>query len=74
MLQSELVKAANAGDHAKVAEICRQQAALARGRDQGLSNFNLACALAHLGQKDEALKALQLAVDQGFGCRTNQEG
>ena len=64
VLQQELVKAATAGDHAKVAEICRQQAALAHGAIRAIQTIT-SLALAHLGKKDEALTALKLAVNQG---------
>ena len=67
-LSRELAKAVADKNYAKVIDLCQQQVALAEGSgfDHGRANLNLACALAHVGRKDDALKALNLAVDQGF--------
>ena len=67
-LSQELAKAAAAKDYAKLLDLLQQQVALVgkSGFDHGVANFNLACVLARMGRKDDAMKALNLAVDQGF--------
>jgi hypothetical protein len=67
-LSQELPKAAAAKDSAKLLDLLQQQVALVgkSGFDHGHANFNLACILARMGRKDDAIKALNLAVDQGF--------
>ena len=41
---------------------------------QGAARYNLACGYARLGRKDDALAALTLAAEQGFGTRAGYEG
>jgi hypothetical protein len=67
-LSQELPKAAAAKDSAKLLDLLQQQVAIVgkSGFDHGHANFNLACVLACLGRKDDAIKALNVAVDQGF--------
>ncbi len=64
-LQQQLAQALKAKDYEKAADICRRQAALGVP-DRGNAQYNLACALAQLGKKDDALAALDKAVEQGF--------
>ena len=40
----------------------------------GLANFNLACGYTRLGRKDDALTALERAVEAGFNRRSAYEG
>ena len=67
-LSQELAKAAAAKDSAKLLDLLQQQVAVVgkSGFDHGVANFNLACVLARMGRKDDAIKALNIAVDQGF--------
>jgi tetratricopeptide (TPR) repeat protein len=67
-LSQELPKAAAAKDSAKLLNLLQQQVAVVgkSGFDHGAANFNLACVLARMGRKDDAFKALNLAVDQGY--------
>ena len=67
-LSQELAKAAADKNYAKMIDLCQQQVALVgeSGFDGGRTNYNLARVLARVGRKDDALKALNLAIDQGF--------
>lgn len=51
-------------DYATAAEVCRKLVHLAPGDPS--PHYNLACALARLGKKEEALAALEMAVFKGF--------
>ena len=68
MLRRDLSKAAADKDYAKMIDVCQQQADLVGepAFDHGSANYNLASLLARVGRKDDALKALNTAIDQGF--------
>ena len=53
-----------ARDYAKAAGLCRRMIAIAPNHPN--PQYNLACALARLGRKDEALAALEASVAKGF--------
>lgn len=63
-LQQKLVALLQAKDYENGAEVCRKMIGLAPA-DFG-SHYNLACCLARLGKKDEALEALAESVKAGW--------
>lgn len=63
-MEQELGKLFAAKEYDKAAEKCRQQIALVPTYAGGY--YNLACALARLGENDEALAALAKCVDLGY--------
>ena len=65
-MMPELSKVIAAKDWDKAVEICQHQVALVGEFDHGISNYSLARALVRAGRKDDALKALNLAVERGF--------
>ncbi len=64
-LQQQLGKALAAKDYGAAAELCKKQIAIGVS-DKGNARYNLACCLARLGKNQEALAALDKAVDEGF--------
>jgi predicted esterase len=63
-IEEEITALFAAGKYAEAAEKCRAEMALVP-KDSG-APYNLACALARLGKKDEALAALAKSMDLGF--------
>ncbi len=63
-LEQEITDLFAAGKYAEAAEKCRAEMALVP-KDNGPA-YNLACALARLGKKDEALAALAKSVELGW--------
>jgi len=63
-LEKEITALFAAGKYAESAEKCRAEMALVP-TDNG-APYNLACALARLGKKDDALAALAKSMDLGF--------
>jgi len=63
-LEQEITDLFAAGKYAEAAEKCRAEMALVP-TDNGPA-YNLACALARLGKKDDALAALAKSMDLGF--------